>query len=152
MNQWSSVSFYVNSRVTTLHRTTLAAEIFALHPPVMITIVKPGEEETQSHYRIIISTVCGLRLFFLSSTHPICSRALMNRLEKKAILGKRRSWCMVNTLTATRLGSHRWFMKRPMLPKSLASIQCMSPTCTSQVMNISNYANECDGVVKVHLI
>lgn len=138
MNQLSSVSFYVSSRVTTLHRTTLAAEILALHPPVVIAIIKPGEEETQSHYRIIIWTVCGLRLPFLSTTHPIWSWALMDLLEKKAILGKRRSWCMVNTLTTTRLGSHRWLMKRPMLPKSLASIQCTSPTCTCQVMNVSN--------------
>lgn len=64
------------------------------------------------------------------TTHPIWSPALMGLLEKKAIRGKRRSWCMVNTLTASRLGSHRWLMKRPMLPKSLASMQCTSPTWT----------------------
>lgn len=52
----------------------------------------------------------------LAETHPICSPALMGLLEKKAILGKRWSWCTVKTLTAIRLGSHIWLMKRPMLP------------------------------------
>lgn len=34
----------------------MAAEELALHPPVVITIVKPGEEETPVHYIIFVLT------------------------------------------------------------------------------------------------
>ena len=34
----------------------MAAEELALHPPVVITIVKPGEEETPVHQIIFIQT------------------------------------------------------------------------------------------------
>lgn len=124
-----------SSRVVTLQRTTVAAKELTLHPPVVITIVKPNKKERPVHYIIFVWP------FYLGKkqekedarpTHPIWSPALMGLLEKKAILGKRRSWCMVNTLTAITLGSHRWLMKRPILPKSLASIQCTSPTCTKR--------------------
>lgn len=105
-------SLYASSWVTTLQRTTLAAEVLALHLPVMITIVKPEENpdrlptETQEIWANAV----------YPSTHPNWSPDLMGLLEKKAILGKRKSWCMVNTLTARMLGSHRWLMNRPMLP------------------------------------
>lgn len=38
--------------MSTLQRTTDAAEELALHSPVVITIVKPDEEETPVHFSI----------------------------------------------------------------------------------------------------
>lgn len=49
-------------------------------------------------------------------TYPSCSPASIRRVLKKAILGKRRSWCDMNTRTGTRLGSQWWLMKRLTLP------------------------------------
>lgn len=42
------------SRVATLQRTTVAAEELTLHPPVVITIVKPIETERPVHYIIFV--------------------------------------------------------------------------------------------------
>lgn len=106
--------------VSTCQRTTEAAEELALHPPVVIAIVKPDEEETPVHFSVSILKFYlngrGTGRTYKRPAHPIWSPALMGLLEKKAILGKRRSWCMVNTLTAITLGSHKWLMKRPILP------------------------------------
>lgn len=51
-----------------------------------------------------------------NGTYPNCSPASIRRVLKKAILGKRRSWCDMNTRTGTRLGSQWWLMKRLTFP------------------------------------
>lgn len=51
-----------------------------------------------------------------ASTYPSCSPASISRALKKAIRGKRRSWCDMKTRTGTRLGSQWWLMKRLTLP------------------------------------
>lgn len=97
--------------VSTLQRTTEAAEKLALHPPVVVAIVKPNQEETPVYFSVSIFKFDlngrGTGRTYKRPAHPIWSPALMGLLEKKAILGKRRSWCMVNTLTAIALGSHK---------------------------------------------
>lgn len=46
-----------SSRVATLQRTTVAAEELTLHPPVVITIVKPDETERAVHYIVFVWTL-----------------------------------------------------------------------------------------------
>lgn len=48
--------------------------------------------------------------------YPSSSPAFTFSLAKKAMCGNRRSWCVVKTRQANRLGSHMWFRKRLMLP------------------------------------
>lgn len=48
--------------------------------------------------------------------HPSSSPVRMSRELKKAMRGNRRSWCSIKTRTGMMLGSHRWLMKRLMLP------------------------------------
>ena len=48
--------------------------------------------------------------------HPSSSPVRMSRELKKAMRGNRRSWCSMKTRTGMMLGSHRWLMKRLMLP------------------------------------
>lgn len=73
--------------MATLERTTLTAEELALHSPVVITIVKPGEKETPVHHIISILTLyfkvlyrtgkgrqqTELRLFFHHSPYLVSS-------------------------------------------------------------------------------
>lgn len=49
-------------------------------------------------------------------SHPSSCPVKMSLELKKAMRGKRRSWCSMNTRTGMMLGSHRWFIKRLMLP------------------------------------
>lgn len=48
--------------------------------------------------------------------YPSSSPVMMFSLAKKAMCGKRRSWCVVNTRQANKLGSHMWLRKRLMFP------------------------------------
>ena len=55
--------------------------------------------------------------------YPSSSCALMSREANRQMRGNLRSWESTNTFTGTRLGSHRWLIKRATLPYLLASIQ-----------------------------
>lgn len=43
-----------SGRLETLERPTLAAEVLALHPPVVIAVVKPSEEKAPVYHIIFI--------------------------------------------------------------------------------------------------
>jgi len=49
-------------------------------------------------------------------THPSSSSTSISRFAKKAIRGKCRSWCSMNTRTGSKFGTHMWLMKRAILP------------------------------------
>lgn len=89
------------SWVATLERPTLAAEVLALHPPVVIAIVKPDEAETAVHHIIFIWTV-----YFRLSAEEEKRKAvgLNDAIWKNAISQSRRPRLIKYAIFSWRLG------------------------------------------------
>lgn len=119
------------SHVTTTHgggscTTTTHRPTWWLHKAVRTRRARPKKSIQPE------GDLCQNLFFFfcnVDTTYPSSSPALISLLAKKQILGKRRSWCSMNTLTGLIFGSHRWLMKRLTLPYFLASMQNVSVSC-----------------------
>lgn len=106
--------FQTSPRVPTTRRTALTAEVLPLNLPVLISIIKPWDKRREK--KKIRMGECEWRNEEIRKPYPSSSPARMGLQENSAIRGKRRSWCLVNTRTGNRLGSHRWFINLLTLP------------------------------------
>lgn len=113
-------------RVLALGRATFAAEQLAFDFPEVVAVVKSergSQKKKKSFNRNLPNLFKPLQYRDADKdnmskcwSYPSSSPALMFSLAKKAMCGKRRSWCVVNTRHANKLGSHMWLRKRLMFP------------------------------------
>lgn len=99
-------------RVFALLRAALAGEVLALDVPEAVAVVEPADRQAAGQRTASRRDGPKRR----GAPHPSSCPLRMSRELKKAMRGKRRSWCSMKTRTGMRFGSHRWLMKRLMLP------------------------------------